>query len=115
MPKLDVLLEAAQLVRMQPTPAEIAKVTVLADAVQFVRVDPKVDEKPLVPVLSWTRQDSSTAPGPVWIAIEVHPLTSRSRNLPARAPLLGLTLLIPRAKPLMEPLKRVRRWASAET
>src|SRR2546421_2632038 len=98
---------------MQPTPADIAKVTVLADAVQFVSVEPKVHEKPLVAVLSWTRQDSSTAPGPVWIAIEVHPLTSRSRNLPARAPLLGLMLLTPRAKPLMEPLKRVRRRAAS--
>src|SRR3954467_6818123 len=99
---------------MAPTPAENAKVTVLPVAVQFVRVDPKLHEKPLVPVLSWTRQNSSTAPRLLWIAVEVQPLTSRSRNLTPCAPKLGLMLLIPKAKPLIEPLSRLSRWEATE-
>src|SRR5205085_82515 len=115
MPTLQLLFDAVQLVRVAPAPAAIAKVTPFADAVQFVTVQPAPHERPLVPVLSWTRHDSRTAPGPARIAVEVHPLTSRSRKFPPRAPLVASRQLIPRAKPLIEPWSRLARCASTET
>src|SRR3954470_16740682 len=104
-----MLFDAVQLVRVAPTPTENPRSTVLEDAVQLVRVEPLVHEKPLVPVLSCTRQDSSAPAGPTRIAVELHPLTSRSRHLPPRAPLKPSRQLIPKAKPLIDPLSTLAR------
>src|SRR4051812_9859600 len=64
MPKVQVLVDAVQLVKVAPTPTENPRSTVLDDAVQFVRLQPLMHAKPVVPVLSCTWQDSSTAAGP---------------------------------------------------
>src|SRR4051812_10001221 len=85
--------------------------TVLLEAVQLMRVEPALAEMPWmppVPPLPSARHDSSTAPGPAMIPLLAQLLTARSRKAQPRA--WGEGLQIPIENPLIDPLRTVARW-----